>query len=163
MISTSQFVLTSAALDLPEHLVHGNEHREELRVLPNNLVAQLVVAASVNFVTDRHGSEALERNHLRVVLEEIPELRCRLITDTWEVRWQPGHPVSHSPPGLPRPQVFSDGSTRCRGPVAEFTCWGESGRHYSLPPAPPCAEPAATSRPTGVSRSAVRHRLAERS
>ena len=115
MISTSQFVLTSAALDLPEHLVHGNEHREELRVLPNNLVAQLVVAASVNFVTDRHGSEALERNHLRVVLEEIPELRCRLITDTWEVRWQPGHPVSHSPPGLPRPQVFSDGSTRCRG------------------------------------------------
>ena len=73
MISTSQFVLTSAALDLPEHLVHGNEHREELRVLPNNLVAQLVVAASVNFVTDRHGSEALERNHLRVVLEELFE------------------------------------------------------------------------------------------
>ena len=125
------------------------------------------VAEGIDLLADifhhsRFDSRELSKEK-RVVLEEIPELRCHLITDTWEVRWQPGHPVSHSPPGLPRPQVFSDGSTRCRGPVAEFTCWGESGRHYSLPPAPPCAEPAATSRPTGVSRSAVRHRLAERS
>ena len=51
-------------------------------------------------------------------------LRCRLIRDTWEVRWRPGHPVSYSPPPTENPGVLRP-VPACRGPVAEFTCWGE--------------------------------------
>ena len=52
-----------------------------------------------------------------------------------------GGQVAAWPPGvlfatglLWEPRLFSDGSTRCRGRrLTEFPCWGESGRHYSLP------------------------------
>ena len=87
----------------------------------------------------------------------------------WEVRWRPGHPVSYSPPGLPRTQAFLDDSKRYRGPVAEFTCWGRVAA-TSLPlPRGAGAEPAAALAPgcqpdegqMGEAKSAFRRNAAE--
>jgi hypothetical protein len=70
--------ITHLSRDL-EHVVESldrDQQREHRRELPNDRVGQPVIRAALDEAADLLRPEALERHDLRVVVDEVVDVRC---------------------------------------------------------------------------------------